>query len=262
MAGFRQKISELLSFRQLLFNLVSIELKLRYRKHVLGFLWTVLNPLFYLIILAVVFSKIMKFQVPHYTLFLLSGLTSWLMLQQTVVIATGSIVNNQGLIKKVYIPRLVFPLSNVMARFVDHVVLTVILLVFMIAFRRPLTWALLFVPVSILLHFFFTLGLSLLSSVAYIKVRDVQHILSIVFQALFYLTPIIYPLDVLPPHYRSLFLLNPFYYFVETLRAPVYQSVLPAPDVILTAAGLTVLALAAGLFLFLRKEKEFVFHLS
>ena len=255
-------MAELLSFRQFLYNLVSVELKLRYRKHLLGFLWTVLNPLFYLLILAVVFSKIMKFQVPHYPLFLLSGLASWLMLQQTVVIATGSIVNNQGLIKKVYVPRLVFPLSNVLARFVDHVVLTAILIVFMIALRRPFTWALLFVPVSLFLHFFFTLGLSLLSSVAYIKVRDVQHILAIVFQAMFYLTPIIYPLEVLPEPYRPLFLLNPFYYFVETLRAPVYRAALPSPEVALIAAGLTVLSLAAGLFLFLRKEKEFVFHLS
>jgi ABC-type polysaccharide/polyol phosphate export permease len=262
MAGFRQKIAELVSFRQFLLNLISVELKLRYRKHILGFLWTVLNPLFYLLILAVVFSKIMKFQVPHYTIFLLSGLTSWLMVQQTVIIATGSIVNNQGLIKKVYVPRLAFPLSNVLARFVDHIVLTVILIVFMAAFRRPFTWALLFVPVSVLLHFFFTLGLSLLSSVAYIKIRDVQHILAIIFQAMFYVTPIIYPLEILPPHYRPIFLLNPFYYFVETLRAPVYQSVFPAPDVILTAAGLTVLALASGLFLFLRKEREFVFYLS
>jgi lipopolysaccharide transport system permease protein len=92
--GRGNRLRELFEYRRLVLNLTRVELKLRYRNSALGFLWTVLNPLFYLLILAVVFSKIVRFEIPHYPIFLFAGLTSWLMIQQTVTIATASIVNN------------------------------------------------------------------------------------------------------------------------------------------------------------------------
>ena len=258
----RNYILEIFRYRELLLNLTVNELKLRYRNSFLGFLWTVLNPLFYLLILAVVFSKIIRFQIENYTVFLFSGLASWMMIQQTVIIATASIVNNQTLIRKVYVPKIVFPLSNVLARFVDHVILTFILLGFMIIYKAPFTWNLLLLPLIILMHFLFSLGLSLFFSVAYIKIRDVQQILAIAFQALFFITPIIYSLEVLPENYRSFFLLNPFYYFVQIFRYPVYHSSFPPLEVFLAALFLTVAAMGVGFFLFYGKEKYFVFHLS
>jgi ABC-type polysaccharide/polyol phosphate export permease len=258
----KKQLKELFAFRELLLNLVINELKLRYRNSLLGFLWTILNPLFYLLILAVVFSKIIRFEIENYTIFLFAGLTSWLMIQQTITTATASIVNNQALIRRVYVPKMVFPLSNVIARYIDHLILTAILLIFMVFFKAPFTWRLLLVPVVILMHFFFSLGLSLLAAVADIKIRDVQHIVSIIFQALFYITPIIYSADILPAKYRPLFLANPFYYFVESFRFPVYRGALPPWDIALAAVGLTVLSFGAGFWIFSRKEKYFVFHLS
>lgn len=258
----KKQLKELFAFRELLLNLVINELKLRYRNSLLGFLWTILNPLFYLLILAVVFSKIIRFEIENYTIFLFAGLTSWLMIQQTITTATASIVNNQALIRRVYVPKMVFPLSNVIARYIDHLILTAILLIFMLFFKAPFTWRLLLVPVVILMHFFFSLGLSLLAAVADIKIRDVQHIVAIIFQALFYITPIIYSADILPAKYRPLFLANPFYYFVESFRFPVYRGALPPWDIALAAVGLTVLSFGAGFWIFSRKEKYFVFHLS
>lgn len=255
-------ITEVLAYRELLLNLTATEIKLRYRGSFLGFLWTILNPLFYLLILAVVFTKIIRLQIPNYTIFLFAGLTSWTMIQQTITIATGSIVNNGHLIRKVYIPKILFPLSNVLARFVDHAILIAILVLFMIILGTPLTWNLLFLPAAVVLHFFFTFGVSLLFSVAQIRVRDVQQVLAIAFQALFYVTPILYNLDLLPPRWRPLFLLNPFYYFVETLRGPVYYGIFPPLDILGVTLGLTVAALALGLWIFRRNEKFFVFHLS
>ncbi len=258
----RGSLRELFEYRSLVLNLTRVELKLRYRNSALGFLWTVLNPLFYLLILAVVFSKIMRFEIPHYPIFLFAGLTSWMMIQQTVTIATASVVNNQALIRRVYVPKLAFPVSNVLARFADHLILTAVLLVFMIIFGMPWTWALLILPAVILLHFLFALGLSLLAAVADIRVRDVQHIVAILFQALFYATPVFYSADIVPEKYRALFLANPFYYFVESLRAPVYRAELPAWDVLGIAALLAVVTFAAGFLIFIRREKDFVFHLS
>ena len=257
-----KRLREIVEYRGLLRNMISTELKLRYRDSVLGFLWSVLNPLFFLLILAVVFSKIMRIQIPNYPIFLLAGLTSWQMLQQTVVIATASIVANQGIFKKIYVPKIVFPLANVLARYVDHLILTAVLFVFMIIFKMPIRWPLLLVPVLVALHFLFSLGLSLITSVIYIKIKDIQHILGILFQALFYITPILYSPENLPPAFRPLFTYNPFYYFVQCFRYPIFNGALPPLNDFLVLCGLTVAALAAGLALFYKKEKYFIFHMS
>jgi len=257
-----ERIRELVSYRDLLLNLTAAELKIRYRGSALGFLWTVLNPLFFLLVLAVVFSMIIRFQVENYTIFLFSGLVSWFMIQQTVIIATASVVNSQHLIRKVYIPKLIFPISSVLARYADHAVLLAVLLFFMLLYRAPFTWSLVLVPYILILHFAFSLGLSLLFAVAYIRVRDVQQIAAVFFQALFYATPILYPIEVLPERYRALFLWNPAYYFVESLRWPVLRGAPPPADILLTASGLAAATLVLGFFLFTRKERLFVFYLS
>jgi len=258
----KKKLRELYDYRDLLLNLTLTELKLRYRDSLLGFLWTVLNPLFYLLILAFVFSKITRFAVPNYPIFLFAGLASWLMIQQTVTIATASIVNNQTLIHKVYVPKIAFPVSNVLARYVDHAILVALLLVLMAVFRTTFTWSVLFLPVSIFLHLLFSLGLSLIFAVAYIKVRDVQHIVAIVFQALFYVTPVLYSIELLPAAYRPVFLWNPFYYFVQLVRFPVYHGTLPPWNDLLVALLLTSATFVVGFTVFVRKEAYFVFHLS
>ena len=262
MDSARHPLTELADYRDLLINLAASELKLRYRGSVLGFLWTVLNPLFFLLILAFVFSKIIRFQVDNYILFLFSGLVSWLMIQQTVTIATASVVNNQHLIRKVYVPKLVFPVSSVLARYADHAVLLAVLILFMVLFSGPFSWNLLIVPYVLILHFAFSLGLSLIFAMAHIRIRDVQQIAAVLFQAFFYATPIIYPLEALPERFRALFLWNPFYYFVECLRWPVHRGGFPPWDILLVATGLAAAALVLGFILFTRKERLFVFHLS
>jgi ABC-type polysaccharide/polyol phosphate export permease len=257
-----ERSRELLRYRDFLVNMIAAELKLRYRDSLLGFLWTILNPLFFLLILAAVFSKILRIQVPNYTIFLFSGLVSWAMIQQTVSIATASIVGNQGLIRRVYVPKLIFPLSNVLARYVDHVILTVVLLGAMAIFRAPFTWSLLFLPAAILLNFVFSLGLALITTTAHIRIRDVEHVVSIGFQILFYATPILYTIDVLPPRFRTVLLLNPIYYFVQAFRCPVAYASLPPGWVLWRACLIAVVTFAAGLFIFSLKEKDFVYHLS
>lgn len=253
---------EIAAYRELLGNLIVTELKLRYQESVLGFLWTLLNPMFFLLVLALVFSQIIKFQMPHYTIFLFSGMASYLMIQQTVLIATGSIVNNQGLIKRISVPKIIFPLANVLARFVDHLALMAILFVFMVYFRVDFTWSLLALVPLVVMHFLFSLGFSLLASVVYIRIRDVQHILSIGFQAFFYLSPIIYPPEILPEGMQKIFLFNPFYYFIQGFRYPIYYGQFP-PWIIWGVTGfLTAVFLGLGLWVFYRKEKTFVFQLS
>ena len=124
---FVKEISEIYSFRHLLFNLIKSDIKLRYKNSFLGFLWHLLNPLFYFGILALVFSQIIRIQMENYVLFLFAGLVSWRMIQQTSLVATHSIVNNQELIKKIHTPKLVFPLATVISQFIDHLTLALVL---------------------------------------------------------------------------------------------------------------------------------------
>ena len=118
------------------------------------------------------------------------------------------------------------------------------------------------IPVIVGLHFFFSLGLSLITATAYIKVRDVQNVIAIIFQALFFATPIIYSLNLLPENYRAYFLWNPFYYFVQCFRYPVCYASLPPKQDFMIAFALTVVIFISGVIIFRRKEKLFVFHLS
>lgn len=257
-----RQIGEIAAYRELLRNLVVTELKLRYRDSMFGFLWTILNPLFSLLILSFVFSRIIRFEVPQFTIFLFSGLASWFMIQQTALVAVGSIVNNQALIKKVYVPKIVFPLSNVLARYVDHGILLVLLLGFAPVFGSRLTWSLIFLPAAIVLHFAFALGLSLLLATAQVKIRDVQNAAAVLFQAVFYLTPIIYPLDVLPERLRPYFAWNPFNIFIRLIRDPVWGGSLPPGTIVAAAAALAAVTLGLGLWVFGRREKHFIYDLS
>jgi len=262
MAGFVRSLKELASFRDLFFNLIVIELKLRYRNSILGFLWQVINPLFYLLILSLVFSRIIRFNIENYTIYLFAGLASWLMIQQSTVVATASIVNNQGLIRKIYLPKMIFPLSVLTAQYIDHIILVVILLFFALGFGVHFNGSLFLLPLILLAHYSFSLGLALIFSTAQVKIRDVQHIVAIIFQALFYATPIIYSLNFLPEKLRPFMFFNPFYYFVEGLRYPIYYASFPPFHILVAIIGLTLASLFLGLIIFNHKEKYFVFYLS
>jgi ABC-type polysaccharide/polyol phosphate export permease len=145
---------------------------------------------------------------------------------------------------------------------VDHGVLLILLLGFMPVFGVRMGWSLLFLPVAVALHFAFALGLSLLLATAQVRVRDIQNVAGIVFQAFFYLTPIIYPLKELPESLQPYFVWNPFYLFVRMIREPVWGGVVPGSGAVAAAAGLAAVTLAVGLWIFSRKEKHFVYYLS
>jgi ABC-type polysaccharide/polyol phosphate export permease len=254
------EVSEIHSYRHLLLNLIKSDIKLRFKNSLLGFLWHLLNPLFYLGILALVFSHIIKIQMENYVLFLFAGLISWRMIQQTSIVATYSIVNNQELIKKIHVPKLIFPLATVIAQFIDHIILTVVLFIFLFILKGTISLALFMTPFMILLIFIFSLGLSLLFSTCYVYIKDTPHVIAIAFQALFFLTPIIYPLDVLPSRAKIFFKLNPFYYFIEYFRSPFYYAKMPSGGQTIVVCVLSFVSLILGMYIFLRKKDSFIFH--
>ena len=253
------KILELVRYRGLLYNLTVSELKLRYRRSVLGFVWTMLNPLLMMSVLAFVFSRVMRFNMKDYAVLLLAGLLPWTFFAQSINLSLMSIVGKGSLLKKVYIPKAVIPISAVLATLVNSSLSFVPLLGLSLLVGHHLNSAILFLPVSMLLLAIFAAGWALLFSCLYVYFRDFGHMTEVLLQAWFYASPVIYTLDMVPEGFRGIFKLNPVLYFIECFRAPIFAGELPDLRTVGIAAGSAIASLLVGTFVFFRYENQFVF---
>jgi ABC-type polysaccharide/polyol phosphate export permease len=257
----RSFLGELYDSRNVLSQLVSQQLILRYRRTALGFLWTLINPLLMMSVMAFVFATLFNADLKTFTVFLFAGMIPWNFFSAVVTQSGNAFISNEGLIKKIYLPKGIFPLSIAAALLIDNVLSFLALFVIIIIIGGSLSWAALFIPVAYLMLFFFTLGVGLIMSVATVFFRDLQHIILIVVQGLFFVTPILYSQDRLTGKVAWLVDLNPLVPFIELFRAPLSLASLPSSSAILQAMLLSLSAMAIGLFVFLRQEKKIVFRL-
>jgi len=248
-------------YRDLLMQLVSRNIKVRYKRSVLGIAWTMLNPLLIMIILTLVFSNLFRIAIEHYSVYILSALVIWNFFSQTTTMAMSELVWGGGLFHRIYIPRTVFALSAVGTGLVNLLFSLVPLAIIMIATGVPLSPVLLFLPIPILLTALFALGIGLLLSVLAAQFADVVEVYQIVLTAWMYLTPIIYPLDIVPEQYRWLFNLNPMYHLLETFRLPVYLGTLPGLYRLSIAAFIAIVTFVMGWALFTKKADEFAYRI-
>ncbi len=249
-------------YRELIWALALKELKIRYKRSVLGFLWALLNPMLLMLVLTVVFSTVMPIKIPqgHYAIFLLSVLLPYTFFSQSLTYAVESIVGNGDLIKKVSVAKLVFPVAAVVSNMINFLLSLIPLALIVIAMRHPFHWTWIYLPIPLLALTIFTLGATFLFAVANVYYRDVAHILQILLQILFYLTPIIYSLEQFPPRYRWVFKLNPLIYFMNGFRLSVYYGLLPAAKSILASFVCAFIALVFGFWVFRKHQEEFVFY--
>lgn len=260
--SIRTLFGELYDSRNVLSQLIAQQLILRYRRTALGFLWTLINPLLMMSVMAFVFATLFKADLKTFTVFLFAGMIPWNFFSSVVTQAGNSFINNEGLIKKIYLPKGIFPLSIAAALLIDSVLSFLALFIIIIIIGGSLSWAVFFIPIAYLMLFFFTLGIGLIMSVATVFFRDLQHIILIVMQGLFFVTPILYKPDRLGGGKIAwLVHLNPLVPFIELFRAPLSLSILPSSRVILEAVLLSLSTLAIGLLVFLRQEKKIVFRL-
>ncbi len=260
-SNFSKQLKEIHDRRTVLWILVWQQLILRYRRTLLGYLWSLINPLLMMSIMAVVFSTLFKADLKTFTVFLFTGMIPWNFFSSVVIQSSSAFINNEGLIKKIYLPKVIFPLSICLSLFIDSLLSFVTLFVIIFAIGGTLSWAVFFIPVAYLLLLFFAFGISLIMSVATVFFRDLQHIIVIAMQGLFFLTPIFYKRDALLGKVRFLVDFNPITTFIELFRSPLYHATLPALPVILKAVALAVMAITIGLFFFLKQEKKVVFRL-
>ncbi|HEY7304960.1 MAG TPA: ABC transporter permease [Bryobacteraceae bacterium] len=247
--------------RQLIWALALKELKLRYKRSLLGFLWALLNPMLLMVVLAVVFSTVMPINLPHYAIFLLSVLLPWTFFAQSLSYAAESIVGNADLIKKVAVTKTVFPIAAVVSNLINLLLSMIPLVLIVLIMRHPFHWTWFFLPVPLLALIIFTLGATFFFATANVYYRDVAHIIQVLLNVLFYLTPIIYAIDSIPHRYQWLFKLNPLIYALNGFRLSVYYGLLPSAQSIIASFVCGFLALIIGFAVFRRHQDEFVFHI-
>jgi ABC-type polysaccharide/polyol phosphate export permease len=255
-------LADLWRYRELATILVAKELKLRYRRSVLGFAWTMLNPLLTMLILSAVFSHVMRVQVANFPVFVLTALLPWNFFAQSVTGGALSIVHNESLLRNVRVPRAIFPLALVCSHLVNLLLALVPLLLVMAWQGVPVRPAVLALPFALLMLWAFTAGVTLALSTWTVFFRDLGQIVEVALPALFYLTPVIYPLSLLPERYRPVFLFNPLLHQVLPFRQMFYEGRLPDPLFVAAGAALALASFFAGLAVFRRREHLFLHYLS
>jgi ABC-type polysaccharide/polyol phosphate export permease len=255
-----RNIKEMRIFRFALAQFVINALRTRYRRSVLGFLWTLLNPLLSMSVMTVVFAVIFKANLREFGIYVFSGLAPWTFINNSIVGGSVSIINSEGFLKKVYLPKLLFPMITVTTETVNFFFSILALLIIGLVLGFQLTWTILWLPVVILILYLFSLGLTIIFSIANVYFRDLFHILTVVFMALFYAVPIIYPIEAIPVEYRGYFNLNPFFYFINLFRKVIYGTPITQVDWAVPI-GLALLSLVVGLYLLMRHNSDLVFRL-
>ena len=243
-------LRELVGYRSLLRELVARDLKVRYKRSALGILWTMLNPLLLMGILAFVFSHILRVTIEHFTIYLLSALVLWNFFSQATTWSTACFLSYAPVIRKIYVPQSIFVLATVLAGVVNLLISLVPLAIIMLVVGHPLTPTLAFLPVPILLTTLFSLGISLALAPLSVMFADIVPIYQVVLTGWMYLTPILYPLTLIPEQYRRILVLNPMTHLVEAFRTPIFQGEIPSANVLITSTVAGFGTLLIGLLVF------------
>lgn len=226
------------------------DLKLRYRGAVLGYLWSLLNPVLMMIVYSVIFSYIVKIGVKNYPIYLLCALLPWSFFSTSLTAASSSVVDNSNLINKVYFPREIFPISVIFANLLHLIISMIILLVFLSFMQTKSILPIFILPLAIIAHVVFTMGIALLLSCLTVFYRDIKYILEIVMMIWFYATPIIYPLSMVPEKLQIFLYLNPMVWIISIYRSILFYGEYPAISVILITYSFSFLIFYLGCHLF------------
>lgn len=248
-------------FEPLLGELVARDVKIKYRRSVLGVLWTLLNPLCMMIILSVVFSNIFKFDVENYSLYILSGQVVFNFFSGATTDAMSAIISNGPLIKKVYVPKYLFVLSRIISSFINLLASFTALLLVMIATRAELHWKVVLVVIPLILLVVFSLGVGLVLAAITVKFRDVMHLYSVFTTALLYLTPVIYPMSILPKWLYKLVMLNPLTNMLMMFRDVMINNNIFDWKSLIIAIIETALMFLIGLYVFYKNQDEFILNI-
>ncbi|MFH2019535.1 MAG: ABC transporter permease [bacterium] len=246
-------------YKELARELMGREIKSRYKQSFLGYAWVILNPFFQMLVMTFVFSLIIRIPslgVP-YAIFLYVALLPWNLFANSLSHATNSLVANAPLLKKIYFPRELFVISTIMAKLVDFGLASLILVAFMLYFRVAITWNILWVIPLLLIQLAFTYGLALILAAVNLLYRDVQYLLSLLILLWMYLTPVLYPMEMVPDRYRFIFRLNPMSVLVNAYREVILVGGHPKYSSLIIAGLVGLFSVLIGRYIFKKLERIF-----
>lgn len=257
-----ERIQGLYKYRALVKQLVTKDIKLKYRRSFLGYIWSVLNPLMVMTVMYLVFSQMFRFDVENYPAYLITGQTLFTFMTEATSQAIYSITGNASLLKKIYVPKYIFTLSKVTGSLVNLLFsMGAMFIVFLIT-RVPFSLYMALLPAVLAQVYLFSLGLGLFLAQAAVFFRDIQYIYSVLLTAWTYLTPIFYPPDQLPQQMQTAVrLLNPMYHYIMQFRVLVLQQQLPDVGSILYGFSLAFGFLICGTWFFLKSQDRFILYI-
>ncbi|MFZ5517067.1 MAG: ABC transporter permease [Candidatus Zhuqueibacterota bacterium] len=246
-------------YRELLYALITRDIKVRYKQSLLGVCWALLQPLALMIIFTIVFSRFASIATPGipYPIFSYCALLPWTFFSTSLSFAIPSLVNNITLITKIYFPREIFPIAAVAACFFDFLVASLVFVGMMVIYHVAPTMALIFLPILLAIQIVLTLGIALFASAANVFFRDIRYVVPLALQIWLFLSPVIYPLALVPEKYRSLYLLNPMAVLIDGYRTVVLNGMAPSAIWLAWAALISFLVFAGSYLFFKKIEMRF-----
>lgn len=253
--------SELEKFRFLMKQLVMRDFNTKYRQSMLGVVWSFLNPLLTMVVQYIVFSTIFRADVQNYPVYLLTGIVLMNFFNESISLGMDSILTNARLITKVYIPKYIFPISKVLFSLLNLLISLIPLFIMVVITGESLSFSLLLMPLVLGMLFLFCLGMSFMMASANVFFRDTRFLWGVVSMLWLYLTPIFYPVTIIPETYRWVFHMNPMFQFITFMRIIIMDGVSPGINTYLGCFLSALISMGIGLFVFRKSQNQFILHL-
>lgn len=250
----KNMINNLINYRHLIVELAIKDFKLRYKNSVLGFLWSLIEPLLIFTVLYIVFTNLMSIKVENYQIFLLIGIISWNMFSRGTNMGLNAIIGKSNLVKKIYFPREILVVSSCLAALFMTFLEFVVIGIFMIIFSVKLSMTAVYFPIILFFEFLLIVGISFSLSVLNVYYRDIQYIWAIIIQVGFFATPIMYPMSIIPENRVYIMMLNPMTRIIESLRGTLMYSKAPSSFDMIFIIGTVLAIIIMGYIIFLRLE--------
>lgn len=254
-------MTELKSTKFALASFVVNNLRRRYRRSVLGFAWSLLNPLLTMAVMTLVFSLLFRNDPRSFAIFVFTGLLPWTFITDAITSGSQSIIASESFLKKVYIPKIFFPLVAVATEGLNFTFSLGSLMIIGLFLGMQVKITLFMVPFAIILLFLFVFAVSLILSVATVYFRDLTHIIRVVLGAMVYAVPVIYSIEQVPPEFRWGLLINPVYYFIELFHLLIFKGQVPQLDSWAIPMAITAVTMVLALYVLMKKEKDIIFRL-
>ena len=249
---------ELRQYREFLYTNIKKDIRGKYKASFLGVLWSFINPLLQVLVYAIVFPYIMRVQTPNYLIFLICGIIPWTWFVTSLSAGTTSVTSNGNLIKKVYFPREILPISTVASGAVNFLISCIIIVIFALIGGIGLSWHIVFLPLIMILQFIIQLSFVFLTSAFNVYVKDVEYMVSFLLNLAFYATPILYTSDMFAnSRFAFIFKINPMGYIIESYRNIFYAHEIPGMKSLAILFGIGLVFLVISYLVFKKLEKRF-----